>query len=393
MLSRRLFILAVPVCLFMLAAFPAHGARSAPGEYVRLFQKTPDPPAPPKSVKPPHIHELTPIKVVDPPKPPVPIEPVVDPAKPLPLSTDRFRWFEVADYTGPVTWDTDNEDIITVIPADKADSVIGRIEGSDKAQKYPVPVNAGVVTTADKRKEGLASLRAYGVVDGKAKRLDTIAILVGPQPPPPTPVPAVSLSAISGGTTSINLSWPSAGDGLTYKVEKSASSTFVEINSTSGLSFTDSGLTPATTYAYRVRAVNAAGQAGAYGSATATTLTVPPTPVNPPPIADAGFRVMFVWETSSVTPAQANIINSTTMRTYLNGKCAKGIDGKTPEYRMFDKDVTMSGETELWKKAMGRPRTTIPWILISNGKTGFEGPLPATLDETMTLIKKYAEGN
>ncbi len=308
MLSRRLFLmLTVPALLVVMGVLPAAG-RSAPfpGEYVRLFQKTPDPPTP---VKPPKIHELTPLQPA-----PAPVVPTVDPSLPIPLSTDRFRWFEVKDYTGSVTWDTDNADIIQVIESIKADTdVIGRVEGTEKAARYSVPANAGIVTTAGK--QGLATLRAYGVVDGRAKRLDTITILVGPQPPPVPPGP-----------------------------------------------------TPPG--------------------------PIPPGPTpGPAPIPDAGFRVLIVYESSAITAAQANVINSTIMRKYLDGKCVKGPDGKTTEYRILDKDTVMSNESSLWQKAMQRPHPNLPWIIISNGRTGTEEPLPTTIDATMALIKKYAEGN
>lgn len=118
----------------------------------------------------------------------------------------------------------------------------------------------------------------------------------------------------------------------------------------------------------------------------------PPTP-DPAPIPVAGLRVLIVEETAerSKLPAnQAIILGSTVVRSYLNAKCAKGPDGKTPEYRLLDKDVSMTAESKHWQDAMARPRTSLPWLIISNpGVGGYEGPLPGTVDETLALLKKF----
>jgi chitodextrinase len=77
--------------------------------------------------------------------------------------------------------------------------------------------------------------------------------------------------------TSIFLGWAAATDnvGVThYHIERSAAGagTWAEINATTHLNYEDSSGTPATTYDYRVRAKDAAGNFGPYSSiATATT--------------------------------------------------------------------------------------------------------------------------
>jgi len=116
-----------------------------------------------------------------------------------------------------------------------------------------------------------------------------------------------------------------------------------------------------------------------------------PTP-NPAPIPATGFRVLIIeekTERAKVPAAQLAVLFSTTIREYLNAKCVKGPDGKTPECGIFDKDDDVSGYSKLLADAMKRPRASTPWIIISDGKTGFEGPLPANVDETLKLLKKY----
>jgi hypothetical protein len=115
----------------------------------------------------------------------------------------------------------------------------------------------------------------------------------------------------------------------------------------------------------------------------------PPDPKPPAPIPVDGFRVLIVYESAdSIPAAQRLILTAQEVRQYLNSKCVMGAANK--EWRIWDKDVDTSGETKLWQDAMRRPRQVVPWIIISDHpRGGFEGPLPKTLAETMTLLRKY----
>lgn len=116
-----------------------------------------------------------------------------------------------------------------------------------------------------------------------------------------------------------------------------------------------------------------------------------PTP-NPAPIPDAGLRVLIVYESgkqAQMPPEQRNILYAKAVRDYLNTKCVVGPDNQTREWRIYDQDVDTTLDSDVWRKAMARPRQSVPWIVVSNGTTGFEGPLPATIDATLELIRKY----
>jgi len=120
----------------------------------------------------------------------------------------------------------------------------------------------------------------------------------------------------------------------------------------------------------------------------------PPTPDVPAPIAGDGFKVLIVYEAmqaQQLPAGQQSAIFGKATRDYLNAKSPLGPDGKTREWRIYDADVDTSNETKTWQDAMKRPRTSIPWIIVSDGKSGFEGPLPATLTEIETLLKKYGK--
>ena len=134
----------------------------------------------------------------------------------------------------------------------------------------------------------------------------------------------------------------------------------------------------------------------------------PPEPDIPStaPIPAPGFRFIVFYESDPMdmahqrlTPQQLSITTSALIRDWADANCAKGPDGKTPEGRCWDWDVDTTSVSELWRNAVTRSQLKSggnkqPWILISNGdkKTGYEGPLPANVADTLDLLKKY-KGN
>jgi hypothetical protein len=126
----------------------------------------------------------------------------------------------------------------------------------------------------------------------------------------------------------------------------------------------------------------------------------PPTPVEPPapptppaPIPAAGLWVLIVEESGSrdkLPPGQREIILGTgagSVREYLTGHCAK--EGTQQTFRVLDKDDSIDRESSTWREVWARPRASVPWLVISNGKEGYEGPLPATAADCLTLLRKF----
>lgn len=110
------------------------------------------------------------------------------------------------------------------------------------------------------------------------------------------------------------------------------------------------------------------------------------------PISAPGFRVLVVTDSENLAKmpsSQIAVITGTDVRDYLDKHCVKGPDGKTPEYRFFHATTDVSFSSPLWKEAFAAPRSSLPWILVSNGKTGYSGPLPVNTAETLKLLKKY----
>lgn len=121
-----------------------------------------------------------------------------------------------------------------------------------------------------------------------------------------------------------------------------------------------------------------------------------PEPPNPPspgeaPIEGEGFRVLFVAESGEqLPPTVEDSFYSKLITDYLNSNCIK-IDGQ-PEFRRFDPDTQFTDSQHRFAKALARPRTSLPWLIISNGKIGYEGPFPSSVEATLALLKQYKEG-
>jgi chitodextrinase len=112
-----------------------------------------------------------------------------------------------------------------------------------------------------------------------------------------------SLSATPTSSTTAQLSWPAATDNVGvagYRVYRGGT----QIAQVTGLSYLDTGLTPATTYAYQVRAYDAAGNLGAPASASVTTpgtgdTTAPSVPTGLVATVQKGHKVALSWNAST----------------------------------------------------------------------------------------------
>ncbi len=121
----------------------------------------------------------------------------------------------------------------------------------------------------------------------------------------------------------------------------------------------------------------------------------PPPPLPPPgpaPVKD--MRVLILYETSEVgklSAGQKAVLYSKTIRDYLDAKCVDSPGGKTKEWKLWDKDVDARGASKVWQDLLARPRATLPWLIVSGEKgVAFEGPLPASIADTLALLSKYA---
>ena len=110
------------------------------------------------------------------------------------------------------------------------------------------------------------------------------------------------------------------------------------------------------------------------------------------PIAGDGFKVMVIYETKTpeeLTPGQSKAIFGRETRDYLKAKCAKNTSYPDGAFAFWDPNTVADASQKVWADVMKRPRTKLPWLVISNGKKGFEGPLPENYEEIMNLLKSF----
>ena len=125
---------------------------------------------------------------------------------------------------------------------------------------------------------------------GNLSAYSNIASATTPAQDTQPPTAPSNLTATSISSNQINLAWTASTDnvGVTgYRVERCSGAgctTFAQIGTPTSTTFSDTGLTASTSYSYRVRATDAAGNLSAYSNtASATT----PAPDTQPPTAPA----------------------------------------------------------------------------------------------------------
>src|SRR5882762_3118537 len=171
-------------------------------------------------------------------------------------------------------------------------------------------------TTTTFNDTGLTSSTSYSYrvratdAAGNLSSYSAISTTKTSAPPDTTPPTApTNLTASAASATQINLSWTASTDnvGVTgYMVERctgAGCSNFVQISTPTGTTFNDTGLT--TSYSYRVRATDAAGNLSAYSNAASASTpappdTTPPTaPTNLTATAASASQINLVWTAST----------------------------------------------------------------------------------------------
>jgi fibronectin type 3 domain-containing protein len=119
------------------------------------------------------------------------------------------------------------------------------------------------------------------------------------------------LQASAVSNTQINLTWSNVANETGYRIERKTGTggTFAEIGTVGAnvTSFSSTGLSANTTYCYRVRAFNDAGNSGFSNESCATTLGPPAAPSNLQASAASSSQINLTWNDNSNNETQFRI--------------------------------------------------------------------------------------
>lgn len=99
-----------------------------------------------------------------------------------------------------------------------------------------------------------------------------------------------------------------------------------------------------------------------------------------PLIAGDGLAVLIVYESNDVSPQLSDLMYAEGWQTLVNESGG--------QFGIFDQNQVISDPK--WRDALARDRTSLPWVVVSGKKSGFEGPLPVKEEELIALIREHA---
>lgn len=104
-----------------------------------------------------------------------------------------------------------------------------------------------------------------------------------------------------------------------------------------------------------------------------------------PPVPGDGRHVLVIYETDdriSLPRDQRSILDSVPLRQWLAES--------QWDVKFLDPDTSFIDGDEWFQSALQVERASLPWVVVSNGKTGFSGPLPGTVEEFKELVGRYS---
>jgi hypothetical protein len=92
-------------------------------------------------------------------------------------------------------------------------------------------------------------------------------------------------------------------------------------------------------------------------------------------------------ERAAIPDSQISVMEGRAIREYTKSHCQ--ITEGNPDFRLLSLRQDVSKQPGWIKEAFAVPRTETPFIVILSGSKTISGPLPKTVEETLTLLKKY----
>ena len=236
-------------------------------------------------------------------------------------------------------------------------------------------------------------VRVYRAALSQAEiQADMAAPLGGP---PDTTVPSQVSGLVASAVSSsrVDLSWSAASDnvGVTgYEVERCQGvgcSSFAAVTTVSALGWSDTGRSPGTSYSYRVRARDAAGNTGAYSS-VATAVT--PAAVDNPPSAPTGLSAAAAGS-GGVNLSWTAATDDLGVATYEVERCqGAGCSGfvqvaTTASTSLADTGLVASTSYSYRVRARDTGNQVGPYSSVASATTGSGSPPPPS-----SLVAAYA---
>ena len=210
----------------------------------------------------------------------------------------------------------------------------------------------------------------------------------GTAPPPPPPMPPAAPSGLSATAVAhnrVDLAWTGSSGATSYKVERSTDNqTFAPLaGSVTTTTYSDTSVAGSTTYWYRVKASNSAGDSAPSNTASATTPPAAGIPPAPPTGLEVGGwnsnQINIKWNASSGATSY-RVERSTDNTTFVD-------QGGTAD--TFWADVGLSAGTTYWYRvrASNENGTSAPSGVVSATTTGSApAPPPAPSGLSATAV-------
>jgi chitodextrinase len=201
----------------------------------------------------------------------------------------------------------------SVVTANATDLIVGANMVSSLTTGAGTGFTARVITSPDgdiledRIVSATGSYNATAPLPSGSWIMQLVAFKAGAATPdtvPPTAPTSLAATPISG--TQVTLAWTASTDNVAvtgYRVERcqgAGCSTFAEIGTSTTLTYTDTGISAASTYAYRVRATDAAFNLGPYSNVAPATTPAPDTEAPSAPgvltaTAVSGTQIDVAW--------------------------------------------------------------------------------------------------
>ncbi|TME31075.1 MAG: DUF1929 domain-containing protein [Chloroflexi bacterium] len=271
----------------------------------------------------------------------------------------------------------------------------GTLRGTIPTSQYN---NAGENVVIGRRTGGyyfpgtIDELRLYNRALSQAEIQTDMNTAIAPTPDTQPPSAPTQLNATTASGSQINLSWTASTDnvGVTgYQVEHCQGSGCTNFSATgpvvTGTSSSDTGLSAGTTYSYRVKATDAAGNWSPYsGIASATT----PTPDTQPPTPPTGLTA------TAASPSQINLTwTASTDNVGVTGYLLERCSGSTCTNFIQIATPTATSYSDTGLAASTTYRYQVRATDAANNRSAYSSIASATTQGTLSgLVAAYAFG-